>query len=65
MSDGKTPQTAAPKISVSGVEKSFGAVRALGGVDFTVAKGECVGLVGQTGYRNWTQPRPEAVCNPL
>ncbi|MEM8917066.1 MAG: ATP-binding cassette domain-containing protein, partial [Pseudomonadota bacterium] len=36
-------------IELNGVEKSFGAVRALGGVDLTVARGECVGLVGHNG----------------
>jgi ribose transport system ATP-binding protein len=36
-------------VTLDGVEKSFGAVRALGGVDFTVARGECVGLVGHNG----------------
>jgi ribose transport system ATP-binding protein len=32
-----------------GVEKSYGAVRALDGVDFSVAEGECVGVVGHNG----------------
>src|SRR5258708_4853346 len=32
-----------------GVEKSYGAVRALDGVDFVVAEGECVGVVGHNG----------------
>ena len=36
-------------IKLDGVEKSFGAVRALAGVNFTVGKGECVGLVGHNG----------------
>jgi ribose transport system ATP-binding protein len=36
-------------VNLDGVEKSFGAVRALGGVDFAVARGECVGLVGHNG----------------
>ena len=36
-------------IRLDGVEKSFGAVRALAGVDLTVATGECVGLVGHNG----------------
>jgi ribose transport system ATP-binding protein len=36
-------------VTLDGVEKSFGAVRALGGVDLSVAKGECVGLVGHNG----------------
>jgi ribose transport system ATP-binding protein len=40
----------APKIvTLNGVEKSFGAVRALAGVDFVVGAGECVGLVGHNG----------------
>src|SRR5215468_2975713 len=36
-------------VSLDGVEKHFGAVRALAGVDFTVRAGECVGLVGHNG----------------
>ncbi len=36
-------------VSLTGVEKSFGAVRALTGVDFAVDSGECVGLVGHNG----------------
>lgn len=34
---------------LDGVEKDFGAVRALAGVDLLVAPGECVGLVGHNG----------------
>jgi ribose transport system ATP-binding protein len=34
---------------LDGVEKHFGAVRALDGIDFTVGRGECVGLVGHNG----------------
>jgi len=34
---------------VNGARKSFGAVHALDGVDFTVRAGECVGLVGHNG----------------
>jgi ribose transport system ATP-binding protein len=42
--------TAGPRlVELSGVEKHFGAVRALDGVDFTVDAGECVGLVGHNG----------------
>ncbi|MGV3491702.1 MAG: sugar ABC transporter ATP-binding protein [Devosia sp.] len=44
--------TSAPKaavFAVNGAEKSFGAVRALAGVDFAIAAGECVGLVGHNG----------------
>lgn len=40
-----TPET----IRLDGVEKSFGAVRALAGVDLVVAAGECLGLVGHNG----------------
>jgi ribose transport system ATP-binding protein len=36
-------------VKLDGVEKHFGAVRALAGVDFTVGVGECVGLVGHNG----------------
>ncbi len=34
---------------LDGVEKHFGAVRALDGVDFAIAAGECIGLVGHNG----------------
>ena len=36
-------------VRLDGVEKHFGAVRALDGVDFAVAAGQCVGLVGHNG----------------
>src|SRR5262245_61354180 len=36
-------------VSLDGVERHFGAVRALDGVDLTVRAGECVGLVGHNG----------------
>ncbi len=36
-------------VTLNGVEKSFGAVRALAGVDFVVEPGECAGLVGHNG----------------
>ena len=38
-----------PIVRLDGVEKSFGAVRALAGVDLAVAAGECLGLVGHNG----------------
>jgi ribose transport system ATP-binding protein len=38
-----------PVVSLNGVEKHFGAVRALAGVELDVARGECVGLVGHNG----------------
>jgi len=36
-------------VELDGVEKHFGAVHALDGVDFAVESGECVGLVGHNG----------------
>jgi ribose transport system ATP-binding protein len=36
-------------VDFAGVEKSYGAVRALDGVDFSVAEGECLGVVGHNG----------------
>ena len=36
-------------VRLDGVEKSFGAVRALAGVDLALARGECLGLVGHNG----------------
>ena len=36
-------------VRLDGVEKHFGAVRALDGVDFSVDGGECIGLVGHNG----------------
>jgi ribose transport system ATP-binding protein len=36
-------------VELNGVEKHFGAVRALGGVDFRIERGECLGLVGHNG----------------
>jgi ribose transport system ATP-binding protein len=36
-------------VRLEGVEKHFGAVRALDGVDFVIDQGECVGLVGHNG----------------
>ncbi|MFW6076711.1 MAG: sugar ABC transporter ATP-binding protein [Hyphomicrobiales bacterium] len=43
------PETLAPVVALDGVEKSFGAVRALAGVDLAVDAGQCVGLVGHNG----------------
>ena len=36
-------------VTMSGVEKSFGAARALTGADLVVPRGACVGLVGHNG----------------
>jgi ribose transport system ATP-binding protein len=36
-------------VDFTGVEKSYGAVRALDGVDFSLLPGECVGIVGHNG----------------
>lgn len=36
-------------VALTGAAKAYGAVRALAGVDFAVAPGECLGLVGHNG----------------
>ena len=36
-------------VSIAGLEKSFGAVRALDGVDLVIPQGQCVGVVGHNG----------------
>ncbi|PZX56168.1 ribose transport system ATP-binding protein/rhamnose transport system ATP-binding protein [Cereibacter changlensis] len=41
--------TAEPILSLSGVSKSYGAVRALQGVGFTVARGEVHAILGENG----------------
>jgi ribose transport system ATP-binding protein len=43
------PDNLAQTVDLNGVEKNFGAVRALAGVRFAVGRGECVGLVGHNG----------------
>ncbi len=40
---------APPIVGLDGVERSFGAVRALAGVDLACRAGECLGLVGHNG----------------
>jgi len=48
---------AAPAISVRGLTKSFGDVRALDGVDFEVAQGTVLGLLGPNGAGKTTAVR--------
>ena len=43
------PNTPKQIVSLSNVAKSFGAVRALAGVDLNIGAGECLGLVGHNG----------------
>jgi simple sugar transport system ATP-binding protein len=38
-----------PVLELSGVSKSFGAIRALSGVDLKLDKGEAIGLMGDNG----------------
>ncbi|WP_110675186.1 sugar ABC transporter ATP-binding protein [Salinicola sp. RZ23] len=44
-----TPQPVEAVVALRGVHKQFGAVRAIDGIDLTLAPGECVGLVGHNG----------------
>ncbi len=44
-----TTETASPLISLGGIQKVFGAVQALSGVDLQIHAGECLGLVGHNG----------------
>ncbi len=44
-----SPERPQAIVSLDGVEKSFGAVRAIERADFRVGRGECVGLVGHNG----------------
>lgn len=39
----------AQRVTFAGIGKSFGAVRALDGVDLSVQAGECLGLIGHNG----------------
>ncbi len=41
--------SAAPLLTVTGVRKSFGATKALKGVDLTLARGEVLALIGENG----------------
>src|SRR5712692_7704529 len=43
------PPAGEPRLRLQGINKSFGAVRALSNVDFEVYAGEVVGLVGDNG----------------
>ena len=43
------PDISGPIVRLDGVEKSFGAVRALSGVSLDLVAGECLGLVGHNG----------------
>jgi D-xylose transport system ATP-binding protein len=47
--DGTVVQRGEPRLRLTGINKSFGAVRALTDVDFEVYDGEVVGLVGDNG----------------
>ena len=44
-------------ISARGITKSFGDIDAVRGIDFDVAKGECVGLLGPNGAGKTTTMR--------
>ena len=53
-----------PRLLLRGIGKSFGAVRALSGVDFDVYGSEVVGLVGDNGAGKSTLVKVIAGVNP-
>lgn len=73
MADSMTPSVGAtsspahsgiPILQMRGITKSFGAVRALGGVDFEVYAGEVVALVGDNGAGKSTLVKAIAGVGP-
>ena len=52
-------------LSLKGITKRFGAVQALGGVDFEVRAGEVVGLVGDNGAGKSVLVKTIAGITPL
>jgi len=55
--DAPSRGASAPAISVSGLTKSFGEIRALDGIDFEVAAGTVLGLLGPNGAGKTTAVR--------
>jgi ABC-2 type transport system ATP-binding protein len=47
--EGTAVQVAMPAVRVSGLRKSYGATRAVNGLDLVVKQGECFGLLGPNG----------------
>ena len=58
------PAGAEPRLRLTGINKSFGAVRALTNVDFEVYDGEVVGLVGDNGAGKSTLIKAIAGVSP-
>ncbi len=57
------PQASPPMIQVDGLTKRYGAVRAIEGVNFSVARGEVVGFLGPNGAGKTTTMR--ILCGSL
>jgi ABC-type sugar transport system ATPase subunit len=57
MTVGSVSKTAGPAILVEGLEKSFGSVRALRGVDLAVPRGTVLGVLGPNGAGKTTAVR--------
>jgi D-xylose transport system ATP-binding protein len=60
----RTGQGPPPVLQLEGITKSFGAVKALGGVSMTVAAGEVVALVGDNGAGKSTLIKTIAGAHP-
>ncbi|MEY9874659.1 ABC-2 type transport system ATP-binding protein [Streptacidiphilus sp. MAP12-33] len=65
MTTSPSPDAAAPAVQCSGLTYSFGATRAVDGLDLTVAQGEVFGLLGPNGAGKTTAIRAITTLLPV